>query len=167
MPDLAPRKITRISTSTVISIGSFLLFGLAIVMRIYTLVSPHARDYDEGVYWESLRLMHGGSALYHQIYYSQPPLFLALAYPTYVAFGQTIFAARMSVALVSLVGLCGAYILGRAIAGQPGAFAALALTGRQCAVPADVADAASGSLFRKLYVPSNRPRRCRISRAFG
>jgi len=34
----------------------------------------------------------------------------------------------MSVALVSLVGLCGAYILGRAIAGQPGAFAALALT---------------------------------------
>jgi len=50
MPDLAQRKITRISTSTVISIGSLLLFSLAIVMRLYALVSPHARDYDEGVY---------------------------------------------------------------------------------------------------------------------
>jgi 4-amino-4-deoxy-L-arabinose transferase-like glycosyltransferase len=118
----------RISRNAVIGIGSVLLFTFAVVIRLYVLVSPHVPDYDEGVYWESLRLMHGGGTLYQQIYYSQPPLFLALTYPAYVAFGQTIFAARMSVALASLVGLCGAYILGKALAGQRGAFAALALT---------------------------------------
>ncbi len=96
-------------------------------MRVHQLALPRPFDLDEGVYWESLRAMHAGAALYREIYFSQPPLFLMTVFPAYTAFGQTIFAARLGVAIVSLVGLCGGYILGRAVSGRLGGFGALAL----------------------------------------
>jgi 4-amino-4-deoxy-L-arabinose transferase-like glycosyltransferase len=96
-------------------------------MLLHQLGLAHARDYDEGVYWESLRAMHAGHVLYRDIYSSQPPLFLAAAHPMFEAFGGGLFAARFSCVAFSLAGLLGAYLTGRALAGPWGAAAAMLL----------------------------------------
>jgi 4-amino-4-deoxy-L-arabinose transferase-like glycosyltransferase len=55
-------------------------------------------DYDEGVYWQSLRAMSAGYHLYGQIFCSQPPLFLLSIYPFYELLGSSIVSARVGVA---------------------------------------------------------------------
>jgi hypothetical protein len=104
------------------------LFVIAVVMRLHTLGQPFDRDgYDEGVYWQSLRAMSAGHALYGDIFYSQPPFFLLSTFPFYSLFGGTLWSARLGIALVSLVGLVGAFLLGWALSGRPGALLALLL----------------------------------------
>ena len=104
------------------------LFAVAIWMRLRSLDVPFDRDsYDEGVYWQTLRSMSAGASLYQQIFYSQPPFFLLSVYLFYALLGQTIWAARLSVAVISLFGLLGALLLGRALAGRLGMLLALLL----------------------------------------
>jgi Dolichyl-phosphate-mannose-protein mannosyltransferase len=101
---------------------------VAIIMRLYKLDVPFDRDgYDEGVYWQSLRAMGAGHALYQDIFYSQPPFFLLSTFPGYLLFGSTLWAARLGIALVSLIGLLGAFLLGKATGGRLGAVVALLL----------------------------------------
>ncbi|HEX6477674.1 MAG TPA: glycosyltransferase family 39 protein [Ktedonobacteraceae bacterium] len=101
---------------------------VAIIMRLYKLDVPFDRDgYDEGVYWQSLRAMGAGHALYRDIFYSQPPFFLLSTFPGYLLFGSTLWAARLGIALVSLFGLAGAFLLGKATSGRLGAVIALVL----------------------------------------
>jgi 4-amino-4-deoxy-L-arabinose transferase-like glycosyltransferase len=109
-------------------LAALVLFAIGIWMRIHKLDLPFDRDgYDEGVYWQSLRAMSGGHALYQQIFYSQPPFFLFSIFPTFMLLGQTLSAARLGIALVSLFGLVGAFLLGKAVSGRVGAIAALLL----------------------------------------
>jgi 4-amino-4-deoxy-L-arabinose transferase-like glycosyltransferase len=109
-------------------IAALFLLGLALYLRIHNLGLLYDRDgYDEGVYWQSLRAMSAGKALYSQIFYSQPPFFLLSVFPFYMLFGQTLWAARLGIALLSLTGLVGAFFLGRALAGRIGAIAAVLL----------------------------------------
>jgi 4-amino-4-deoxy-L-arabinose transferase-like glycosyltransferase len=104
------------------------LVGIAIAMRLYGLGWPFDfDDYDEGVYWQTLRAMHAGFRLYDQIFYSQPPLFLISIYPFYSIFGQSIMAARAGIVALSLLGLLGAYMMGNALASRAGALAAVTL----------------------------------------
>jgi Dolichyl-phosphate-mannose-protein mannosyltransferase len=108
-----------------------IILGLVIIaigMRLYQLGLPFDRDsYDEGVYWQSLRAMGAGYPLYQQIFYSQPPFFLLSTFPTYIVFGGTLWSARLGIALVSLFGLLGALLLGKALSSRVGAVAALLL----------------------------------------
>ena len=83
--------------------------------------------YDEGVYWQSLRAMSAGHHLYRQIFFSQPPLFLLSIYPFYELLGSTITSARVGVATLSLLGLLGAYLMGKALAGRAGGILAMIL----------------------------------------
>jgi 4-amino-4-deoxy-L-arabinose transferase-like glycosyltransferase len=100
----------------------------AVLMRLYKLDAPFDRDgYDEGVYWQSLRAMSAGHALYQSIFYSQPPFFLLSTFPGYAFFGSTLWSARLGIALVSLFGLLGAFLLGKALGGRLGAVTALLL----------------------------------------
>jgi len=104
------------------------LFGFALWMRLRDLGLPFDRDgYDEGVYWQSLRAMSAGNSLYQQIFYSQPPFFLLSVFPTYMFFGQTLWAARLGVALILLLALLGAFLLGKALSVNLGALATLLL----------------------------------------
>ena len=103
------------------------LFAIAIAMRLHGLGAPQAFDLDEGVYWETLRAMHAGWTLYRDIYFSQPPLFMGTVYPFYLLFGQNIFAARLGIVLLSLLGLGGLYLIGRVAGGKWGGVAALFL----------------------------------------
>jgi 4-amino-4-deoxy-L-arabinose transferase-like glycosyltransferase len=114
-------------TLTTYAVGLvFLLLGF--LLRLHDLGLPFDRDgYDEGVYWQSLRAMAAGHTLYQQIFYSQPPFFLLSIYPFYTLFGQTLWAARLGIAVVSLTGLVGAFYLGKAISGRIGALIALLL----------------------------------------
>ncbi|HKV59191.1 MAG TPA: glycosyltransferase family 39 protein, partial [Ktedonobacteraceae bacterium] len=105
-----------------------ILFAVAIAMRLYHLGLPFDRDsYDEGVYWQSLRAMGAGHALYGDIFYSQPPFFLLSTYPVYALFGASLWSARLGIAVISLFGLVGAFLMGKALSGRLGALAALLL----------------------------------------
>jgi 4-amino-4-deoxy-L-arabinose transferase-like glycosyltransferase len=104
------------------------LFIAGIWMRLHLLDAPFDRDsYDEGVYWESLRSMSVGASLYQRIFDSQPPFFLLSIYPFYALFGQTIWSARLGIAIISLFGFLGALLLGKALAGRLGMILALLL----------------------------------------
>src|SRR6266487_2698419 len=104
------------------------LLAIAIYMRLYNLGQPFDHDgYDEGVYWQSLRAMGAGHTLYSQIFYSQPPFFLLSTYPVFALFGGTLWSARFGIALVSLIGLPGAFLMGKALSGRIGAIMAMLL----------------------------------------
>ncbi len=104
------------------------LIAIAIGMRYYHLGVPFDRDgYDEGVYWQTLRSMSSGNILYQQIFYSQPPFFMLSTFPGYILFGSSLWSARLGIALVSLLGLLGAFLLGKALSGRLGAIAAMLL----------------------------------------
>jgi 4-amino-4-deoxy-L-arabinose transferase-like glycosyltransferase len=103
-------------------------FAIALWLRLRDLGLPFDRDgYDEGVYWQTLRAMGTGHPLYQDTFYSQPPFFILSLFPTYLLSGQTLWAARLGVVLISLFGLLGAALLGGALRGRPGALAALFL----------------------------------------
>lgn len=105
-----------------------LMLVVALLMRLYHLDVPFDRDgYDEGVYWQSLRAMLAGQSLYHTIFYSQPPAFLLAIFPIFTLFGGSLWSARLGIALISLLGFAGAALLGKALAGRAGMFAALLL----------------------------------------
>ncbi|MGZ3625354.1 MAG: ArnT family glycosyltransferase [Ktedonobacteraceae bacterium] len=104
------------------------LIIIAIGMRLYHLGVPFDRDgYDEGVYWQTLRSMNAGNILYKQIFYSQPPFFMLSTFPGYILFGSSLWSARFAIALVSLIGLSGAFLLGKTLSGRLGALAAMLL----------------------------------------
>lgn len=100
--------------------------AIALALRLVALNAPSS-DYDEGVYWQSLRAMAAGHPLFTSIFSSQPPFFLLSIYPFYKLFGQTLAAGRLAVVVYSLVGIGAIYVAGRAIGGRWCGLAACAL----------------------------------------
>src|SRR5262249_36529165 len=78
---------------------------------------------NETVYWECLRSMRAAYHLYGKIFYPKPPLFLLSIHPFYELLGSSITSARVSVASLSLLGLPGAYLMGKALSGRAGGIA--------------------------------------------
>src|SRR6185312_5761217 len=96
-------------------------------LALQTLQGP-SNDYDEGVYWQSLRAMANGHPLFSSIFSSQPPLFLLSVYPFYIGFGQSLSAARLALVFFSVAGIAGVYIAGRTLCNRAiGAVAAVLL----------------------------------------
>jgi len=91
------------------------------------LLGVPAHDYDEGVYWQSLLAMDSGYALYRDIFYSQPPMFLELTFGFFIMFGKTLAAARVAMLLSSAVTITALALIGKRLAGNTGAFIALTL----------------------------------------
>lgn len=116
--------LKNISPPEWIAIGACII---TLVLTLQTLQAPSS-EYDEGVYWQSLRALANGHALFGSVFNSQPPLFLLSVYPFYMIFGQSLSAARVAVLVFSLAGIVGAYVAGRALGHRmPGALAALLL----------------------------------------
>jgi dolichyl-phosphate-mannose-protein mannosyltransferase len=90
-------------------------------------VAGFSRNYDEGVYWQSLRAMAAGHPLYTSVFSSQPPMFLLSVYPFYMAFGQSIAAARIGIALFAVAGVIAMYWLARQLGGRWAGLIAAAL----------------------------------------
>ncbi|HLZ22264.1 MAG TPA: glycosyltransferase family 39 protein [Ktedonobacterales bacterium] len=94
-----------------------LICAVAALLRVLSLGGV-STDYDEGVYWQSLRAMSHGHPLFTSVFSSQPPFFLLAIYPFYLAFGQTLAAARLGVAIWSVAGIAAIYFAGRALGGR-------------------------------------------------
>jgi hypothetical protein len=100
---------------------------LALLLRLWHL-SALTDNYDEGVYWASLRAMYEGHGLFTPVFSSQPPLFLLSLYPLVALFGPTMLAARWGIVCFSLIGILAMYLLARRLGGRwAGAIAALLL----------------------------------------
>ena len=118
-------RIASISPPGWVALAAFVV---ALMLALQTL---HGRsvDYDEGVYWQSLRAMANGHPLFGSVFSSQPPLFLLSIYPFYMIFGQSLSAARLALILFSLAGVTGTYVAGRALGHRSiGAVACLLLS---------------------------------------
>ena len=115
---------TKFATHAILFLG---IASIAVAMRVHGLNGLFVLGIDEGVYWQTLRAMHAGFRLYDQIFYSQPPFFVLSVYPFYTLFGQSIAAARAGIAALSLLGLLGAYMMGKALGGRAGALVAMIL----------------------------------------
>lgn len=96
---------------------ALLVAAAALLLRLFLLGAPQM-DWDEGVYWQSLRALTAGHPLFASIYSSQPPAFLLLLEPWYRLFGGGIAAARAAVLLYSLAGWAGAYVAAERLAGK-------------------------------------------------
>ncbi len=123
------QRVDLVYALTHLSLETWTLLAIlagALLLRILPL-GAFSTEFDEGVYWLSLRAMAEGHALYSSIYYAQPPFFLLSVYPWFLLFGQTMPATRFVVALYSLVGIVATYFIGKGLGGRYVGLAAAAL----------------------------------------
>ena len=88
----------------------------ALWLRVSNL-DAYTGSFDEGIRSQQLLLMAAGYRPFQDIFASQGPLLLDLLYPFYLAFGQTLTAARAGVVVCSMVALIGAWWTARLAAG--------------------------------------------------
>jgi hypothetical protein len=84
-------------------------------------------DYDEGVYWQSLRAVAAGHELFTSVYSSQPPAFLLLLLPGHLASGGGLAADRLTVLVLALAGVAAAGRTAGLLAGRWAGLLAAAL----------------------------------------
>jgi hypothetical protein len=107
------------------------LIALGAAVLYLALINRYSGAYDEGVYWQSLRAMAQGHALFTLVFSSQPPYFLLSVYPFYLLFGQTIAAARVGIAIFALIGVISMYWLAAQRGGRWAGLIAAALLATQ------------------------------------
>jgi 4-amino-4-deoxy-L-arabinose transferase-like glycosyltransferase len=88
------------------------------MIAMATTLTRFSTEYDEGVYWQSLRAMAHGQLLYSSVFGSQPPGFLLGVSPGYLLLGQSIVAGRLVIAVYALAGIVAIYVIGRALGGR-------------------------------------------------
>src|SRR5215467_13828182 len=84
-------------------------------------------DYDEGVYWQSLRALAAGRALFTSVYSSQPPAFLLVLLPVHLVSGGALAADRLTVLVLALAGVAAAGRAAGLLAGRWAGLLAAAL----------------------------------------
>ena len=102
------------------------LCTLLIVAR-FRLLGAGQLDYDEGVYWQSLRALAAGHPLYTSVFSSQPPGFLLGVEPVWAALGGSIAAARSVMLAWGLVSIGSGAVIGWRLMGVRGAVIMAAL----------------------------------------
>ncbi|HEV2032812.1 MAG TPA: glycosyltransferase family 39 protein [Candidatus Dormibacteraeota bacterium] len=100
---------------------------LAIVASRVPLLTSGQFDYDEGVYWVSLRSLHAGNPIFISVFSSQPPAFLLLVEPAWAALGGSIAVARAVMLVFGIGAVISGSLLGRRLLGSGGAVALAAL----------------------------------------
>jgi hypothetical protein len=78
-------------------------------------------DYDEGVYWQSLRALASGHRIFSSVFSSQPPAFLLLLQPPWSALGGTIGAARLVMLGWGILAVASGAVIGWRLLGRGGA----------------------------------------------
>ena len=110
-PKQLPPTVTWIACAiiAVTAVSAFIAIELSVLHAGF-------RDYDEGVYWQSLRAMGRGERLFGTVFASQPPAFYYAMLPYYLV-GHSIFALRLGILVFSAAGLAATYVTGRMLAG--------------------------------------------------
>src|SRR5688500_15906130 len=120
MADTVPQRRPRYSRGVpwrALEVGALVgVLGLALWLRIPNL-DAYTGSFDEGIRSQQLFLMAAGYRPFQDIFASQGPLLLDLLFPFYLAFGQTLAAARSGVVAGSIVALVGAWWVARQSAG--------------------------------------------------
>src|SRR5215471_9029067 len=116
MDRAAALRLGRVSTLVDPGLLAMVAVLTASVAVRMTVLSGGQIDYDEGVYWQSLRGLAAGRPLFSSVYSSQPPGFLVLLTPAHILGGGSIVGDRLGILAFSLAGLIGASRLG-ALAG--------------------------------------------------
>src|SRR5438132_13857831 len=94
------------------------LIGVAIFLGLALLtLGAGLRDWDEGVYWQSLRALTRGETLFSSVFAAQPQGFYFALLPFYAA-AHSIESLRIAVLLMTSAGLVAIYFAGRSLAGQ-------------------------------------------------
>ena len=107
---------------SLISIG----IAVAFVIAEATVLGARVRDYDEGVYWQSMRAMAHGEPLFTSVFASQPPGFYYALLP-FELIGHSIVSLRLAVLVLGVIGLGATYLAARLIAGPIAGLIALFL----------------------------------------
>ena len=105
---MSARRLLTVATL----IGVAIFLGLALLT-----LEAGLRDWDEGVYWQSLRALTRGETLFSSVFASQPPGFYFALLPFYAA-AHSIESLRIAVLLMTSAGLVAIYFAGRSLAGQ-------------------------------------------------
>src|SRR3989449_2318656 len=117
------RMMARLRVSTwsalAVAIGFLLTEGIMLDARI--------RDYDEGVFWATIRALARGEPMFSSVFASSPPGFFYAVLPFYLVV-HSLASLRAGVLLLCLAGLAATYVLGRLLAGNLGGLVAVLLT---------------------------------------
>jgi 4-amino-4-deoxy-L-arabinose transferase-like glycosyltransferase len=95
------------------------LIAVAILMAAFVLLHwpflnyGFSYDYDEGVYWQTLRLLQLDFKLYTEIFYSQLPLSAKMLQLFYSLFSEHLAAARIGVVAISSLLIPAVYGIGK------------------------------------------------------
>ena len=112
MDRAAALRLGRVSTLVDPGLLAMVAVLTAAVAVRMTVLSGGQIDYDEGVYWQSLRGLAAGRPLFSSVYSSQPPGFLVLMMPAHILGGGSIVGDRLGILAFWVVGLIGASRLG-------------------------------------------------------
>ena len=114
---LAPRVTA--SAAVAVAVGFIVAEALMLNARI--------RDYDEGVFWQTIRALARGEPMFSSVFASSPPGFFYALLPFYLVV-HSLASLRAGVLLLCLAGLAATYVLGRLLAGNLGGLVAVLLT---------------------------------------
>src|SRR5438094_4674662 len=113
---LAPRVTA--SAAVAVAVGFIVAEALMLNARI--------RDYDEGVFWQTIRALARGEPMFSSVFASSPPGFFYALLPFYLVV-HSIASLRAGVLLLCLAGLAATYVLARLLAGNVGGLVAVLL----------------------------------------
>ena len=86
---------------------------------VFTRALGTRTNYDEGVYLASLDALRRGQELGSDVYTSQPPAFYWVLRVLAAPFGSSVEGIRLGFALLALVGVAAAVVLGWRLYGPP------------------------------------------------
>ena len=78
--------------------------GLGFLATEAIVLNARIRDYDEGVYWQSVRAMARSQPLFRSVFASQPPIFYEMLLPFYWI-GHSLVSLRIPVLVLGIIGL--------------------------------------------------------------
>src|SRR5919204_4822139 len=110
------RSLSWLALSPGLTWAVVVIVCIGFVIAGIMVLDVRIRDYDEGVYWQSLRAMARGEPLFSSVFASQPPGFYYVLLPLYLI-GHSLASLRLTVLVLAFLGLAATYLVGRLIAG--------------------------------------------------
>src|SRR5213080_1711045 len=110
----------RVTASAAVAVGVGFMVTEAVMLN------ARIRDYDEGVFWQTIRALARGEPMFSSVFASSPPGFFYALLPFYLVV-HSIASLRAGVLLLCLAGLAATYVLARLLTGNVGGLVAVLL----------------------------------------
>jgi len=103
-----------------------LMVGVGFMVTEVIMLNARIRDYDEGVFWQTIRALARGEPMFSSVFASSPPGFFYALLPFYLLV-HSLASLRAGVLFLCLVGLAATYVLARLLTGNLGGLVAVLL----------------------------------------